>query len=118
MKKILIVDDEVDISEMVKAYLEHSGYTAIVANSALDALSIVELEKPKVVLLDVVMRDMDGLECLKKIKLSSPDTVVIMISGLQDEEIAKDAIRFGAYDYITKPFDFDYLRQNVLGRLF
>lgn len=118
MKKILVVDDEPDISELMKAYLENAGYTVITSGTALDAINIVELEKPKVVLLDIVMRDMDGLECLKKIKKNSPETIVIMISGLQDEDIAKEAIRCGAYDYITKPFDFDYLRKNVLNRIF
>lgn len=118
MKKILVVDDEPDISDMLKTYLGGAGYTAITASTAAEALDIIELEKPKVVLLDIVMRDMDGLECLKKIKKSAPDTIVIMVSGLQDEEIAKDAIRFGAYEYMTKPFDFNYLRESVLKRLF
>lgn len=118
MKKILVVDDEPDISDMLKTYLGGAGYTAITASTAAEALDILELEKPKVVLLDIVMRDMDGLECLKKIKKAAPETIVIMVSGLQDEEIAKDAIRFGAYEYLTKPFDFDYLRESVLKRIF
>lgn len=72
MKKILVVDDEIDIRELVKSFLEGAGYTVMTAGNAAEAISIVELEKPKVVLLDIVMKDMDGLECLKKIKAAAP----------------------------------------------
>ncbi len=118
LKKILVVDDEPDVRDIVKSFLEISGYTVMSAACAEEALQVLELERPKVVLLDVVMPDMDGIECLKTIKKMFPDTIVIVISGLQDEGLAKEAIRYGAYDYLVKPFDFDYLRKNVLGRIF
>ncbi len=118
MKKILLVDDEADVTELMQSFLEHAGYTIITANRAKNALELVELEKPSVVFLDVVMPEMDGLECLKRIKKTAPETIVIMVSGLQDEGVAKEAIRYGAYDYVTKPFDLQYIQQNLLESIF
>lgn len=118
LKKILVVDDEEDVCELIKSFLESSGYTAFTASRALNALEIVQLEKPSLVMLDIIMPDMDGIECLKRIKKIDPSIIVIMVSGLQDENVAKEAIRYGAYDYIAKPFDFAYLRDNILSRVF
>ncbi len=118
MKKILVVDDEPEVGELLADFLGLQGYQAITAVRALDGLEKVKSEKPDLVLLDIMMPEIDGLECLRRIRKMSPETIVIIISGIKDEKIAKDAIRQGAYDYIAKPFDLDYLKDNVLGRLF
>ena len=117
-KKIVVIDDEPEVCDLLKDFLELNGYQASVANRAADGLKIIEKESPDLVLLDIVMPQIDGLECLARIKKIKPDVIVVIISGLQDEKIAKEAIRRGAYDYIAKPFDFTYLRNNVLSRIF
>ena len=118
MKKILVIDDELSIGELVKDFLDDSGYQTFIATDALTGLEIVKKEKPDLVFLDVLMPRVGGLECLRRIKEISRDTIVVVVSALQDEEIAKQAIRRGAYDYLTKPFDLAYLQDNLLPRIF
>ena len=118
MPKILVVDDEIDVGELVRNFLESCGYQVVTAASAKRAFELVELEKPDLVFLDVVMPGMDGLQCLKEIRRLQPTAIVIMVSGLHDENVAKEAIRYGAYDYLTKPFDLRYIQNDLLPRIF
>jgi DNA-binding NtrC family response regulator len=118
MPKILVVDDEVDVGELVQSFLEGHGYQVITAASAARAFELVNLEKPDLVFLDVVMPGIDGIQCLKEIKKLQPEAIVIMVSGLHDENVAKEAIRYGAYDYLTKPFDLQYILNDLLPRIF
>lgn len=118
MSKILVVDDEEDVGELVQSFLEGQGYQVLVATSAKRAFELVSLEKPDLIFLDVVMPGMDGLQCLREIRKMQPDTIVIMVSGLHDENVAKEAIRYGAYDYLTKPFDLQFIRNDLLPRIF
>ena len=118
MPKILIIDDELPVCEVIKDFLDEHGFRTFIATDALKGIDILKKEKPDLVFLDILMPRVGGLECLHLIKDVRPETVVVVISGLQDEQIAKQAIRRGAYDYITKPFDLAYLRENVLNRLF
>ena len=117
-KKILIIDDEMDMGEVVRDYLKDQGYEAFMTLDAVQGLEIVDKEKPDVVLLDILMPQISGMECLQQILQKNPKTIVLMVSGMQDEQIAKEAIRYGAYDYITKPFDLDYLQNSLLKRIF
>lgn len=117
MKKIMVVDDEETISELLQAFLEGQGFEVVVAGDAEAALAKINREKPDIVMLDILMPGLNGIQCLQKIKEIKPETIVIIMSGLQDEEIAKEAITYGAYDYITKPFDLDYFKNNLLKRL-
>jgi len=118
MRKILVIDDEVEMGEIVHDYLSDEGYKTFKAADAQEGIGLVKKEKPDVVLLDVIMPGMSGLDCLKQIKKLSPQTFVIMVSALQDEHIAKQAIQHGAYDYLTKPFDLSFLSNNLLARIF
>jgi DNA-binding response OmpR family regulator len=118
MPKILVVDDEKDVGELVQSFLEGHGYQVVTASSAQRAFELVNLEKPDLVFLDVVMPGMDGIQCLKEIRKINPDTIVIMVSGLHDENVAKEAIRYGAYDYLTKPFDLQFILDDLLPRIF
>lgn len=118
MPKILVVDDEADVGELVQNYLEVHGYQVITATSAQRAFELVNLEKPDLVFQDVVMPGIDGIQCLKQIKKLQPEAIVIMVSGLHDENVAKEAIRYGAYDYLTKPFDMNYIVSDLLPRIF
>ena len=117
-KKVLIIDDEIAVGNLMKDYLEGSGCQVFVALDPNNGLDLVRKEKPNLVFLDVLMPKMGGLECLKYIKEIYPEAIVVIVSGLQNEGIAKEAIEQGAYDYITKPFDFTYLQSNILDRIF
>lgn len=118
MSKILVVDDEPDIGELLQTFLESYGYHVIVASTSARAFELVHLEKPDLVFLDVIMPGMDGIQCLKEIRKIHPEGIVIMLSGLHDENVAKEAIRWGAYDYLTKPLDLQFLRNDLLPRIF
>ena len=103
--KILICDDEEGVRESLTLIVERD-YESILAASAADAVSIVRNEKDiKAVLMDIKMPDKTGLEALKEIKKINPDLPVIMITGYQSTEMAAEAIKHGALDYIIKPIN-------------
>ncbi|MEW6100734.1 MAG: response regulator [Candidatus Omnitrophota bacterium] len=116
-KKVLIVDDYAEICELLKDFLSRKGYSPITANSGEEALEKVMTEKPLIVLLDINMPGMDGLMTLKKIKEIDPRIAVIMITGLEDETLAEEAVRLGAYDYIRKPLNLSYLEMCLLTKV-
>lgn len=117
-RTVLVIDDEVAIGEVIRDYLADEGYEVWIATDGDEGLEVVQREKPSLILLDVLLPGMGGLECLKQIKKRHPDGVVIMLSGLHDETVAKQAIRGGAYDYITKPFNYECFNENILQRVF
>lgn len=117
-KKILVVDDEVDICKIISRFLKEKGYTAVIANNGKEALEKLSTEKPDLILLDIRMPDMDGVECLRKILRRNRSVVVIMVTCVTDIDIAKKAIEFGAKDYITKPIGFEALQTAISTYLF
>lgn len=117
-KTILIIDDEATIGGMIQDYLKTLGFTAFYAENAEKGIEIFEKEKPSLILLDVLMPKIGGIECLIRIKKNYPEAIVVMATAVHDEKTAKQAIACGAYDYITKPIDFAYLRDNILSRVF
>ena len=114
MSKILIVDDEVKAGELLKRFLEAKGYDVITSNSGEDALEKVKNEKPNVMLLDIRMPGMGGMEVLRQIREFDKDVGIIMVTAVKEEEIGKEAIKSGADEYITKPIDFNYLETSIL----
>lgn len=109
---ILIIDDEVELcqnlSEMLKE--EEEGYKVSVANSGKKGLAKIKEEVPDLVLLDIKMPEMDGIETLEKIKAIDKDILVIMLTAYQTVETAVKAMKLGAYDYISKPFNYEELK--------
>jgi len=105
MAKILIVDDEKSIRNTLKDILEHEGYEITEAEDGSEAIKIISKDKFDVVLSDIKMPKMDGMEVLEKIQEISPETPVVMISGHGTIDTAVDAIKKGAFDYISKPPD-------------
>src|SRR5689334_9911672 len=112
--RILIVDDEAEITEIL-ADLLSEDYDCLRAGSAEHALAELHRNEFQLVISDITMPGMSGLEMIPHVKALSPDTVVVMISGMQTVESAIGALRLGAFDYLMKPFD---LRQveAVVGR--
>ncbi len=115
--RILVVDDEPAVRELFKDLLEHKGYEVITAASGAEALTAVREQRPQLVLLDILMPDMDGVETLEQIRQIDRVVPIIMLTAVVHEEIAKESLRKGALDYITKPVDFDYLELSILTAL-
>lgn len=101
--KILAIDDEPVIRENIASYLEDSGFTVIQAENGRQGLELVSREHPDVILLDLRMPEMDGLEFLERIHSEAPETPVIVVSGTGVLQDAIEALRSGALDFITKP---------------
>ena len=111
--KILIVDDEENIIRSLKRMLQKEGYTIFSARNGTDGLSVVVDEEIEVALVDYQMPGMNGLQLLKKIKRKSPSTEVIIITGYGTIQSAVEAMKLGAYDYITKPLNSIELRKTL-----
>jgi two-component system nitrogen regulation response regulator NtrX len=108
MARILVIDDERSIRSTLKEILEYEGYQMDEAPDGMTALELAAREKYDVILCDIKMPQMDGIEVLDKLLLMN-DTPVVMISGHGNIETAVDAIKRGAYDYISKPLDLNRL---------
>lgn len=113
-KKILIIDDDKQILELLKMFVEANNCSAVTETSAEKGLAMIRKNNFEMVLLDIMLPDGNGLDVLKNIQKISPGLPVIMITGGNDIEIAEECMQVGAVDYITKPFDFEYLRTTML----
>ena len=109
VRSVLIVDDEVGARESLKMILKND-YEVILAKNAEEAFLQIKAHSPDVILLDIILPDLDGLKVLDQIKQNDPDMVVIMITATKTVKTAVEAMKLGAYDYVTKPFDIDELR--------
>ena len=112
-KLVLVVDDEPAVAGVIQSQLQADEYAAITAKSGEEALEVVQNTKLVTVLLDLGLSGMTGFEVLQKIKLMKPSLPVIIVTGCHDEAEARKAFELGAWDYVTKPIDFNYLK-NVL----
>jgi len=113
MKKMLVVDDEAEICDFLKSFFEERGYEVETATSGLQALDMLDEVNPHVVLLDIHMPGMDGLNALREIKKRHSTVKVIMVTAIETQEKIEQAIRFGADNYITKPLSLEYLEKDV-----
>ena len=113
---LLIVDDDDKVQQLLKRFFESRGLRVVIASSGEEALMAMK-QKPLAVLLDVNMTGMDGLMTLKKIKAIQPDLPVIMASGVGEEPTVREALEAGAYDYVMKPFNLEYLETVVLTKI-
>lgn len=114
MIKLLLADDEKGLCEFLEKFFKSRGYEVLIANNGQDALSLVKEAKPELVLLDVNMPGMDGLEVLRGIKNISPQTSVIMVTVSDDADTRQKAKSLGADEFVKKPFTTDYLEDVVI----
>ena len=117
MKNVLVVDDDEKICWAFEQFLESEGYAPSIANSAEEGLRRIASDKPDVVLLDVNLPGMSGLEALGEIKASHPWVIVIIITAYDDVETTIEAMRLQAFDFVPKPIDLDIVK-GVLERAF
>ncbi len=117
MNKLLIVDDEIEICEFLKAFFEDRDFNVAVAHNGAKALEQLASFQPEVVLLDIQMPGMDGLQVLKKIKGLYPQVKVIMVTAVETQEKIEEAMRLGADNYITKPLSLEYLEKDVRDKI-
>lgn len=113
VKKLLLVDDEKDIREILRLSLVDMGYTVFEAENGVEALRIFQEVQPPVVLTDIKMPNMDGIELLQKIKHENPETEVVMITGHGDMDLAIKSLKYEATDFITKPINVDALEISL-----
>ena len=109
MPSLLIVDDLISIHEMLEAVIQPTGYKTAFATDGEKGLARYKAEKYDLVLADIDMKPMDGITLLKQLKLYDPGAVVIIMTAYASTESAVQALKFGAFDYLQKPFRVDEL---------
>jgi len=115
--RILIIDDDRAFREILEVVLADTGYEVRVATGGAEGLTMVDRETPDLVLLDLRMPDMEGLEVLQRLKASAPELAVVMMTAYGSIKTAVEAIRQGAFDFLTKPFDLDELKNTIQNAL-
>jgi len=115
--RVLIADDDPFTRDILCRFLSEKGFEIDTAMDGKRALESIEKFAPDIVLLDIRMPVMDGVECLRRIRAGACDCGVIMISGVSDSELARETLTMGAADFILKPFDLSYLEASVLAKL-
>ncbi len=111
--KILLVDDEKGFTDIIAKRMSKRDIDVTKAYSGVEALQAIRKANFDVVVLDLKMEDMDGIEILKIFKKMDPDLAVIMLTGHGSEAAAKEGIKFGAFDYLTKPCDLEELIKKI-----
>ena len=117
MLKLLVVDDELEITEILKNFFERKRYNVLTANNGQQALDVVKNERPHLVFLDIRMPGMDGITVLRNIRELDKSIKVIMVTALEDEKTIQEAKTLGATDYVRKPFKLDYLEKDVIEKV-
>jgi DNA-binding response OmpR family regulator len=112
-KKILVVDDEPEVRQVMEQFLIERGYEVRTAENGRRGLEALGAFAPDVVLLDMHMPEMDGLETLRQLTARAPGLPVIMVTVNDDVETTSRLLQLGAVDYLPKPFDLEYLDQAI-----
>ncbi len=117
MVKLLVIDDELIICDVLKAFFSKQNYQVFIATTGEEGLSILRKEKPHIILLDIIMPGRSGVEVLKRIKEIDEKVKVIMLTGISNEKVIKQAKEHGASDYVTKPLSLEYLEKEVMPKV-
>jgi len=114
---ILIADDDAHIGLILSRFLSSRSYEVLLAKDGEEALALARKRKPGIVLLDIYMPKKDGIDVLRELAPELPGTGFIMITGNEDEELARQSLKLGAFDYISKPINLDALVKTIETRL-
>jgi DNA-binding NtrC family response regulator len=117
MKQVLIVDDDPAVRNLLLTFLQDKGYRTTAAEDGEKALHWLAGHRPDVVLLDIRMPGISGIDVLQESRRLYPDLPVIVISGYADEALARRALRMGAYDFFLKPFDLATVESRLTTKL-
>jgi DNA-binding response OmpR family regulator len=107
---VMVVDDEPRVCKLFERVLREEGYRTITASSGREALALVGDAQPDLILLDIVMPGINGVETLRELRRRGLAAVVIMITAQGSLHTAREAMLLGAYDYVTKPFNLEFLK--------
>jgi two-component system, response regulator, stage 0 sporulation protein F len=114
--RILVVDDEEPVRDVLCEYFESQGFGVEATPDGEAALVALGRHRPDLVLLDVRMPGIDGVEVLRRIRRADPDVPVIMVTANEVVALAKEMLKRGAFDYVAKPFDFSHLQSKEAGQ--
>lgn len=117
-RTILVIDDEAEIGQGIKEFFEERKFTVFTATRGSAGCELAKQEQPSLILLDIRLPDKDGIQCLREIKGTCPESRVIMLTAVHDEQVARIAIERGAIDYLTKPFDMESLHDRWVAPFF
>ena len=113
VEKILVVDDDASLRRVLEYNLSKEGYAVLTADSGEKALAMLDAERVDVLITDIKMPGMDGMDLLRRVRQTSPETQVIVITAFGTIEMAVEAMKAGAFEYVTKPFNRDELALAV-----
>jgi len=116
-RTVLVIDDDPQVQGLLRQFIEMNGCRALVAAGTEGGLALARGQQVDVVLLDIVLPDENGMVALQRIRACLPAVPVIMITGFDDLARARACLAAGARDYLTKPFDFEYLRTSMLANM-
>ena len=114
MSKLLVIDDEIEICEILKGFFSERGYEVIYSVTGQGGIDAISAMKPDIVMLDLCLEDMSGLDILKTIKERTPSPIVIIITGSASDDDERLAMKLGADYYIRKPFSIEKLRKLIM----
>ena len=113
MANLLIVDDELGMRQFLTHLLQREGHTVRLAENGAEALAQLREQAPDLIISDIRMPDMNGVDLLRAAKEMLPDVEVIMMTAFANVDTAREAFLLGAYDFVQKPFDNDLLKETV-----
>jgi len=116
-RKILIIDDETDLLELIKDVLEEKNYQVFCASSGADGIQLNEQKNPDLIVLDLRMPEMDGIETLRNIRKTDEKVIVVILTGYACPDTIRDAVDLNVSEYLSKPFGNSELL-NVIGKAF
>src|ERR1044072_6425247 len=113
MANLLIVDDELGMRQFLTHLFQREGHVVRVAGSGSEALELLRQQAPDLIISDIRMPDMSGVDLLREVRAMLPEVEVVMMTAFANVDTAREAFLLGAYDFVQKPFDNDLLKETV-----
>jgi len=114
MPKLLIVDDELDVREFARSFFRKRGFDVFVASAGREALDLIEKDNPDLILLDIRMGEVSGIDVLRELRQRNNPVKVVMVSGIEEEQSIQETKVLGALGFIHKPLILEELEKIVL----
>ena len=114
MGKLLIVDDELDVREFARSFFRKRGFDVFIASAGREAMDLVDKENPDLILLDIRMGEMSGIDVLRELRQRNNPVKVVMVSGIEEDAVVEETTLLGALGFIHKPLILEELEKIVL----